>query len=205
MHLVNTDKNNINLKKKKKRKWWKLNIPVCLVCWFVWFNINIWNTKERGIWWVEQMTQSPTHEILSGKPVSLSGFVPCLCWFASSFAHFCCMSNVCLCMLVLVSCMCMRWVSVVLTCLYYVCVCVFQACLTFSYFKLTLPGVGGWRCCGQTGVICRSDPLSQLYDTMAELTGLSYPRPYLVFGFPPSLFFLHTWHYMISVPLHSVR
>lgn len=69
------------------------------------------------------------------------------------------------------------------------CACEFQACLTFSSFKPTLPGVGGWRCCGQTEVICHSDPLSQLWDATAELTGLSNFRPYLVFGFLPSLFF----------------
>lgn len=88
----------------------------------------------------------------------------------------------------------MRWVRVVLmytwcdvmcVCL---CVCAFQTGLTFSYFKLTLPGVGGWQCRGRTEVICRSDPLSQLWHGAAELTGLCYPRPYLVFGFPPSLF-----------------
>lgn len=86
--------------------------------------------------------------------------------------------------------MCMRWVSVALTCICdMMCVCVFQTGLTFSCFKLTLPGVGGWRWRGQTEVICRSDPLSQLWHGTAELTGLRYPRPYLVFGFPPSLFF----------------
>lgn len=84
--------------------------------------------------------------------------------------------------------MCMRWVRVALTCMW----CgLFQTGLTFSYFKLTLPGVGGWRCRGQTEVICRSDPPSQLWDGMAELTGLRYPRPYLWFGFPPSLFSAH--------------
>lgn len=83
--------------------------------------------------------------------------------------------------------MCMRWVSVALAQIW--CVCVFQTGLTFSCFKLTLPGFGGWQCRGQTEVICRSDPLSQLWDGSTELTGLCYPGPYLVFGFPPSLFF----------------
>ncbi len=127
--------------------------------------------------------------MLSDKTVSMSVFFPRLCWFASSFTHFWWMSHV-LYVFVLVSFLFVHEVSKCCTHVY-VMWCVYQTGLTFSYFKLTLPGVGGWRCRGQTEVICRSDPLSQLWDGTAELTGLRYPRPYLVFGFPPSLFSAH--------------
>lgn len=71
----------------------------------------------------------------------------------------------------------------------YVMWCVLHTGSTFRPFRLTLPGFGGWRCRGQTEVICRSDPLSRLWDSTTELTGLRYLGPYLVFGFPSSLFF----------------
>lgn len=171
-----------------------------VVWWFVWFTMSIWETKGWGIWQVVQMT----HSVSSSWNTVWQNKVCCLGWFAFSFTHFSCMFNVCLYGFVLVSFVYVHEVSKCCTHAYLMW-CVLQTGLTFSCFKLTLTGFGGWQCCGQTEVICRSDPLSQLWDGSTELTGLCYPGPYLVFGFPPSLFFLHTWHYMISVPLHSVR
>lgn len=58
----------------------------------------------------------------------------------------------------------------------------FQTGLTFSYLS------GGWWGCSKTEVNCCSDPLSQLWDSTVKVTGLCYPRPYLVFDFPTSPF-----------------
>lgn len=81
--------------------------------------------------------------------------------------------------------------------------CVFRKGLTFSPFKATLPGFGGWRCPGQTEVICHSDQPSQLWDGAIKLTGFRYPRPYLVFGFPSSCFCTHGTVWYLSLCIQS--
>lgn len=69
----------------------------------------------------------------------------------------------------------------------------FQTRLTFSYLS------GGWQGFSKTEVICCSDPLSQLWDSTVEVTGLCYPRPYLVFDFPTSPFSVCTALYYICL------
>lgn len=118
------------------------------------------------------------HETLSNKTKYVARI-----WFASSF--HCVLSHVEYLPVRFSSWTSMWWASAPVYAMW----CVFRKGLTFSPFKATLPGFRGWRCRGQTEVICHSDQPSQLWDGAIKLTGSRYPGPCLVFGFPPSCFF----------------
>lgn len=167
-----------------------MNVQVSLVCWFVCFKINIWETKGRGIRWVEQMTHSVSYSwnaFWQNCECVWTLFPVCVGLLLLLLTSVVGLMWACVC-LFLVSLLWMHEVSKCCTHVY-VMWCVFQTGLTFSCFKITLPGVGGavaklrWSVAVTHSASCEA--------ARQSLTGLRYPGPHLVFGFPPRLFSAH--------------